>query len=110
MHALSTIVAALLATVIQALPQGETSVTLGGPTVRLSLRPYPSAYTSSIRGYAPCGGFSVKPATCPEGYECIDDARIENSCGMACDRPGICVKDAEFCGGIAGFQCPKGKV
>ena len=33
----------------------------------------------------------------------MDDPYVRG-CGMACDRPGICVKP-EFCGGFAGFRC-----
>jgi hypothetical protein len=59
--------------------------------------------------YKSCGGFRVKPVNCPKGYKCKDDPRLPNSCGMACDKPGICLpKKLSNCGGIAGFQCPYG--
>lgn len=59
--------------------------------------------------YKSCGGFRVSgPATCNEkaGEVCIDDpvALAQGSCGMACDRPGICVIP-QMCGGFAGFAC-----
>ncbi|KAK4209943.1 hypothetical protein QBC37DRAFT_429575 [Rhypophila decipiens] len=53
--------------------------------------------------YQSCGGFRVEQVPCPKGQICVDDPRIEG-CGMACDRPGICVTP-EFCGGFAGFAC-----
>lgn len=44
--------------------------------------------------YPSCGGFTVapNPNACSEPNICIDDPRRANSCGMACDMPGICVK------------------
>jgi hypothetical protein len=61
------------------------------------------------RAYAACGGMLNPPHTCQDGEQCIDDPRIKNSCGMACDIPGICVSDeAPVCGGFAGFPCPDG--
>ncbi|KAK3984226.1 hypothetical protein QBC44DRAFT_337380 [Cladorrhinum sp. PSN332] len=56
--------------------------------------------------YQSCGGYRIKPFECPKGQYCVDDPRVEG-CGMACDRPGICVTPAgaEFCGGFAGFAC-----
>ena len=58
--------------------------------------------------YPSCGGFRVAPApTCPSGSTCQDDPREPDSCGMACDKPGICVpNNAPKCGGFAGFVCP----
>lgn len=53
--------------------------------------------------YQSCGGFRVNPVSCPKGQICVDDPRV-SGCGMACDRPGICVTP-EFCGGFAGFAC-----
>lgn len=53
--------------------------------------------------YASCGGFRPSHVSCPKGQICIDDPRI-GGCGMACDRPGICVTP-EFCGGFAGLPC-----
>jgi len=47
----------------------------------------------------------IKPVDCPKGYFCVDDPYV-HGCGMACDRPGICVKEtSQFCGGFAGFRC-----
>ncbi len=60
--------------------------------------------------YSPCGGFRVNPANqCEKGFSCIDNPYVEG-CGLACDRPGICVNldKAQFCGGFAGFQCKNG--
>lgn len=42
--------------------------------------------------YPSCGGFTATPSTCSEPNICIDDPRRGQSCGMACDMPGICVK------------------
>ncbi|KAK4183649.1 hypothetical protein QBC35DRAFT_345590, partial [Podospora australis] len=58
-----------------------------------------------------CGGFRVNPYTCPKGQICVDNPYVEG-CGMACDKPGICVDAAaaQFCGGFAGFQCRDGKL
>lgn len=59
--------------------------------------------------YPRCGGHSANPPRCPRGSTCKDDPRIPNNCGMACDRPGICIPDnARSCGGFAGLQCPSG--
>ncbi|KAK4226027.1 hypothetical protein QBC38DRAFT_481606 [Podospora fimiseda] len=65
-------------------------------------RPRPSATPT----YQSCGGFRIQSFECPKGQYCVDDPRVEG-CGMACDRPGICVTpaDSEFCGGFAGFAC-----
>lgn len=41
--------------------------------------------------YPTCGGRRVEPVFCDEGFVCQDDPRIPGSCGMACDRPGICL-------------------
>ncbi|KAL2120034.1 hypothetical protein VTJ04DRAFT_6995 [Mycothermus thermophilus] len=57
--------------------------------------------------YKPCGGFRVKPLQCADDEICIDDPYV-SGCGLACDRPGICVKPV-FCGGIAGIPCKGGK-
>ncbi|KAK0638472.1 hypothetical protein B0T16DRAFT_226284 [Cercophora newfieldiana] len=53
--------------------------------------------------YQSCGGMRIKPVDCAKGFICVDDPYVRG-CGMACDRPGICVKP-EFCGGFAGFAC-----
>ncbi|KAJ4307633.1 hypothetical protein N0V84_012595 [Fusarium piperis] len=60
--------------------------------------------------YQTCGGFTPKPPPpCKKGTSCIDDSRIPNSCGMACDMTGICApKKLHQCRGIAGLECPKG--
>ncbi|KAH6975260.1 hypothetical protein BKA56DRAFT_590294 [Ilyonectria sp. MPI-CAGE-AT-0026] len=60
--------------------------------------------------YRSCGGFTPAPApSCPRGTVCKDDPRFPDSCGMACDAPGICIsKRQRKCGGFAGFQCPYG--
>ncbi|KAK4172770.1 hypothetical protein QBC36DRAFT_361865 [Triangularia setosa] len=56
-----------------------------------------------------CGGFRVNPVNCPRGQICVDNPYVEG-CGMACDKPGICVDPSEFCGGFAGFRCKGDKV
>lgn len=50
----------------------------------------------------------MQPVGCAEDEICVDDPYV-SGCGMACDRPGICVKPI-FCGGFAGFQCKDGKI
>ena len=56
--------------------------------------------------YQSCGGFRIERVDCPKGFTCVDDPYVRG-CGMACDRPGICVdvREPEFCGGFAGFRC-----
>lgn len=50
--------------------------------------------------YEDCGGFRAIPKHCDRWSVCIDDPREPESCGMACDIPGICVsKHAETCDG-----------
>lgn len=53
-----------------------------------------------------CGGFRPNSSTsCPqETMICIDAPWT--GCGMACDRPGICVEGI-MCAGFAGFRCPE---
>lgn len=60
--------------------------------------------------YRSCGGFRPAPApSCPRGTICKDDPRFPDSCGMACDAPGICLpKRQRTCGGFAGLRCPDG--
>jgi hypothetical protein len=50
-----------------------------------------------------CGGHTINPHACPEGYECTGD-------GLAYDAPGQCTEAPKpiFCGGIAGIACPDG--
>jgi len=59
--------------------------------------------------YPSCGGFRVDPVPCEEPKVCIDDPRTTKpgSCGLACDKPGICV-DSIPCAGFIGRQCPRG--
>ncbi|KAM4067900.1 Kazal domain-containing protein [Hirsutella rhossiliensis] len=66
-------------------------------------------YRSAKKDYPSCGGHRANPPKCPAHSTCKDDPRIPNNCGMACDRPGICIpKNAPSCGGFAGRPCPKG--
>lgn len=61
--------------------------------------------------YPPCGGHRPNPPECPPYSTCKDDPRIQDSCGMACDQPGICIPDnAPSCAGFAGRQCPNKKL
>ncbi|KAL1839100.1 hypothetical protein VTJ49DRAFT_1868 [Mycothermus thermophilus] len=75
--------------------------------------PLPRTLATSTRPSTPrptyqsCGGFRIKPYECPDGEICVDDPYV-GGCGMACDRPGICVKPV-FCGGFAGIPCKDGK-
>ncbi|KAM7189295.1 hypothetical protein V8F20_010203 [Naviculisporaceae sp. PSN 640] len=81
------------------------------PVVTTTDKPAPSSTATKTRKptktptptYASCGGFRPSPVSCPKGQICVDDPRVAG-CGMACDRPGICVTP-EFCGGFAGFAC-----
>lgn len=60
--------------------------------------------------YKSCGGKVVTPTFCGSKSKCADDPRLPPNCGMACDRPGICIpKKAKQCGGFAGFECDAGK-
>jgi hypothetical protein len=41
-----------------------------------------------------CGGYRIPgPEPCEKGENCIDDPRNPESCGMACDGPGVCLSD-----------------
>ncbi|MBL8950175.1 MAG: hypothetical protein JNK82_05325 [Myxococcaceae bacterium] len=53
-----------------------------------------------------CGGFTPNPMSCPTGYKCVDNP---NTCSMAVDCPGICVRDDDVirkCGGNSPNQVP----
>ncbi|KAH7015579.1 hypothetical protein EDB80DRAFT_341915 [Ilyonectria destructans] len=42
--------------------------------------------------YQHCGGFTMEPSLCDQPADlCVDDPRTPESCGMACDAPGICL-------------------
>ncbi|CAM1502658.1 Fc.00g074340.m01.CDS01 [Cosmosporella sp. VM-42] len=59
--------------------------------------------------YPDCGGFRPNPPKCDPDSTCQDDPRLPGSCGMACDKAGICVpNDLPSCGGFTGAECPKG--
>jgi hypothetical protein len=59
--------------------------------------------------YSRCGGHTVQPVTCGATANCIDDPRNPNSCGMACDAPGICVPKLQTrCRVGQTGQCPRG--
>lgn len=59
--------------------------------------------------YRSCGGFRPEPRYCDRRSECIDDPRDFMNCGMACDKPGICVPwDRPECGGEGDQECPEG--
>lgn len=61
--------------------------------------------------YPSCGGFRVEPQNCDAEDQCKDDPREPDSCGMACDRPGICIPiEQPTCDpeGGADEQCPEG--
>jgi len=62
------------------------------------------------QGRIRCGGHVIKEKYygCEADEACVDDPYVEG-CGMACDRPGICVKKSSHCGGFAGFRCNGGK-
>jgi hypothetical protein len=58
--------------------------------------------------YPDCGGHRPNPPSCPAGTACVDDVRIPG-CGMACDRPGICVSESQpRCDFTNGYYCPRG--
>ncbi|KAK0614596.1 hypothetical protein B0T14DRAFT_437454 [Immersiella caudata] len=86
------------------------------PTIPTKPRPTSTKRTSPTKPtrtprptYQSCGGMRIEQVGCPKGYICVDDPRVKG-CGMACDRPGICVQP-EFCGGFAGFACKdEGKI
>jgi hypothetical protein len=61
--------------------------------------------------YRSCGGFRPEPRYCDRRSECIDDPRDFFNCGLACDKPGICVPwDRPECGGEDDDECPDGLV
>lgn len=81
----------------------------------LSLLPFLAIL--SIAAEQTCGG--IANIRCPQGKTCVDDPNdgCDPTKGGA-DCGGICVPNRfalsaratnEFCGGIAGIQCPKGK-
>ena len=61
--------------------------------------------------YQSCGGKrATPPPPCKTGTECRDDPRTWNgNCGLACDKPGICISvNQPTCGGFIGASCPTG--
>lgn len=72
------------------------------PTTTLKTRRAPKP----TQKFQACGVRGIT-TPCPYGQLCVDNPYVPG-CGMACDRPGICVED-KMCGGIAAFPCPKGK-
>ena len=56
--------------------------------------------------YPPCGGFTPNPATCEEGFQCIQDPRKP---GVS-DLPGICIPEEGWpqCAGFQGLECLPG--
>ncbi|KAH7145677.1 proteinase inhibitor I1, Kazal [Dactylonectria estremocensis] len=60
--------------------------------------------------YQRCGGHTAHPSPCdaPKAV-CVDDPRTPESCGMACDRPGICLElpDLPVC--ACHGDCPDGQ-
>ncbi|KAH8706322.1 hypothetical protein BGZ61DRAFT_531527 [Ilyonectria robusta] len=58
--------------------------------------------------YQPCGGFTMEPSLCGRPADvCVDDPRTPESCGMACDAPGICLApELSECEGDQ--DCPEG--
>lgn len=89
-----------LLSVVQPAPPSATTKVPVPVTKTIHLRP------KQTTTYPGCGGFRPTPAPCPEGNICIDDP-WSPGCGMACDKPGICVKPIR-CGGFIGEACPKG--
>ena len=94
-------------------PSGQTcshispTCTRGQNCAGLCARTTKTTSTSSIKPsptktYQDCGGHRITPAPCPTGQLCVDDP-AKKGCGLACDQPGICVKQ---CGGFAGLRCP----
>ncbi|KAH7319628.1 hypothetical protein B0I35DRAFT_477963 [Stachybotrys elegans] len=68
-----------------------------------------SGYTCiPLNDYPSCGGYRIEPQNCDSSQVCIDDPRIPG-CGMACDRPGICVNTGPpTCIGGDSSACPSG--
>jgi hypothetical protein len=60
--------------------------------------------------YPSCGGHRAEPLDCDASADCRDDPREPDSCGMACDIPGICIpKDHATCDPSQGMgSCPGG--
>ncbi|PKS10958.1 hypothetical protein jhhlp_002717 [Lomentospora prolificans] len=89
----------------------EVSSTPANNSPTTCLDGYASMTTSAlpVPSYQPCGGDRKEgPLQCEEGYVCVDDPRVEG-CGMACDRPGVCV-EKKPCGGYFGLPCPAGLI
>jgi len=73
-------------------------------TIVTATRTKPSPTPKPRETYPPCGGFRVAGGfDCGKGFVCVDNPYVKG-CGMACDRPGICVPD-ESCGGFVGKRC-----
>ncbi|KAF2092672.1 hypothetical protein NA57DRAFT_62198 [Rhizodiscina lignyota] len=70
-----------------------------------SSTPYPQPTPT----YRACGGFRITPLPCPKDDVCIDDPR-SGGCGMACDAPGICVKDVPCKVRDGKRSCSKGMI
>ncbi|KAK1987622.1 hypothetical protein LZ30DRAFT_777502 [Colletotrichum cereale] len=71
-------------------------------TRTVTLRP------AKTNAYEACGGPTESPKSCPASFECIKNP-FDNGCGPRCGQLGICVVPI-MCGGIAGIQCPAGKL
>jgi hypothetical protein len=61
-----------------------------------------------INSYPFCGGETMHPNYCAQGERCVDDARFPESCGMACDAPGICVSEEQPRCTMGDGVCPWG--
>lgn len=70
---------------------------------------YPASRAVNEIEYPSCGGLTDKPHECNTQSVCMDDPREPNSCGMACDVPGICIpRNAATC--QTGTEtCPQGQ-
>lgn len=59
--------------------------------------------------YASCGGHTIEPHLCEGTDVCADDPRAPGSCGMACDKPGICIPAMPSpCDSKSDLKCPEG--
>lgn len=59
--------------------------------------------------YQLCGGFAIEPILCyTPGQICADDPRSPQSCGMACDGPGICLCE-RLDGCVCDDDCGEGR-
>jgi hypothetical protein len=87
-------------------PDGQTCIPNEDGCTNMDRCPGHCEFTNT---YSSCGGHRIEPLDCDDAHECNDDPRKPESCGMACDVPGICIpKEQPKCGGYMEDGCPEG--